>query len=269
MSSKGSTHLRSNVVGYLALFVALSGTAYAIDGPLPGQDQVGSADIINNEVSGADIRGNQILSSDVRDDTFANGGLTGTDIADESLSGSDIGFGAVESADVSDGSLTGDDVADQGIGVLDLATDSVNSFKIGTNAVASDEIVNGTVRNAEISVEAVASNQIINGTIQGLDIAAGAVESELAGGGVGAGQLGTITERSADFGVNEGEFASQTVSCAADEQVISGGFDLSFPTRIKITDNQRSGNGWFVQAFNDPGAGDLGGTTVFAYCLSP
>ena len=42
MSVRIAQHIRSNVVGYLALFVALSGTAYAIDGPLAGQNQVGS-----------------------------------------------------------------------------------------------------------------------------------------------------------------------------------------------------------------------------------
>ena len=45
MSGRIRQHIRSNVVGYVALFVALSGTAYAIDGPLPGQNQVGSEDM--------------------------------------------------------------------------------------------------------------------------------------------------------------------------------------------------------------------------------
>ena len=50
MSRKLRDHIRSNVVGYVAVFIALSGTAYAVDGPLPGVDQVGSEDIINGEV---------------------------------------------------------------------------------------------------------------------------------------------------------------------------------------------------------------------------
>jgi hypothetical protein len=47
-------HLRSNVVGYVALFVVLSGTAYAPRRTAPGQNKVGSADIINNEVYSVD-----------------------------------------------------------------------------------------------------------------------------------------------------------------------------------------------------------------------
>ena len=55
MSGRIRQHIRSNVVGYVSLFVALSGTAYAIDGPLPGQNQVGSEDIINGEVKTPDL----------------------------------------------------------------------------------------------------------------------------------------------------------------------------------------------------------------------
>ena len=62
MSARIRRHIRSNVVGYLSLFVALSGTAYAIDGPLPGQNQVGSSDIINGEVKALDLGGNAVRS---------------------------------------------------------------------------------------------------------------------------------------------------------------------------------------------------------------
>jgi hypothetical protein len=50
MGEQIRNHIRSNVVGYVAVFLALTGSAYAIDGPLPGQNQAGSEDIINNEV---------------------------------------------------------------------------------------------------------------------------------------------------------------------------------------------------------------------------
>lgn len=50
LSARVGNHIRGHVVGYVALFVALSGVAYADDGPLAGQNTVGSADIINAEV---------------------------------------------------------------------------------------------------------------------------------------------------------------------------------------------------------------------------
>ena len=46
-------HLRANVIGYLGIFLALTGTAVA----LPGVDTVDSGDIINGEVKAPDIIG--------------------------------------------------------------------------------------------------------------------------------------------------------------------------------------------------------------------
>jgi hypothetical protein len=61
-----SEHARSNIVGYLALFVALSGTAWATNGPLAGRNTVGSADILNNEVKAPDIGKNAVAAGDIR-----------------------------------------------------------------------------------------------------------------------------------------------------------------------------------------------------------
>jgi hypothetical protein len=67
MAERIRDHIRSNVVGYVALFIALSGTAYAIDGPLPGQNQVGSEDIINSEVKTLDVLNNTLSGADVNE----------------------------------------------------------------------------------------------------------------------------------------------------------------------------------------------------------
>ncbi len=69
--SRISNHLRSNVVGYAALFVALSGTAWAANGPLAGKNTVGSSDIINGEVRAKDVAdapsGSDALNADTLD----------------------------------------------------------------------------------------------------------------------------------------------------------------------------------------------------------
>ncbi len=102
-------HLRQNVVGYISLFVALSGTAYAantvgsgdvIDNSLQSVDlkdnaAVATSDVINDSVTGgglgsADLRSSAVTSADVRDDTLAGGGLQSVDIAPDALTGSDI-----------------------------------------------------------------------------------------------------------------------------------------------------------------------------------
>lgn len=61
-------HLRSNTVGYIALCVALSGSAYAAA-------TIKSSDIVDD----------QVKSADVRDDSLKGGGLTGDDIKENTL----------------------------------------------------------------------------------------------------------------------------------------------------------------------------------------
>src|SRR5687767_14436093 len=67
MTGTISAHIRRNVVGYLALFVALGGTAWATNGPLQGRNTVGSADILNGEVKAPDIGPSSVASADIKD----------------------------------------------------------------------------------------------------------------------------------------------------------------------------------------------------------
>ena len=69
-------HMRANVVGYVALFVALSGTAYAL-----GANTIGSRQIKNNAVKSIDLKD--------------GGGVTGADVGDNSLTGGDINEGTL------------------------------------------------------------------------------------------------------------------------------------------------------------------------------
>jgi hypothetical protein len=148
------------------VFIALSGTAYAVDGPLPGQNTVGSADIINGEVYSGDVRNdnlgggglaaidlrdgsvrtsevldNQIFSSDVRNDSLPFGGLTAADLRP----------GSVGSSEVLNDSLTGADISDGGIRLADLASDSVNSSKVAFNSLNRTDITDSTLTGGEIA----------------------------------------------------------------------------------------------------------------------
>ena len=74
MAGKFSSHLRSNVIGYLALFVALSGTAWA------------ATELDKNEVKSKHIGKGQVRNSDLADNSVAspkvaNGSLLGEDFA--------------------------------------------------------------------------------------------------------------------------------------------------------------------------------------------
>jgi len=80
MLSKLSSHVHHNVVGYIALFFALSGVAYAV-GPLKPGDPAGGD-----------------LSGTYPDPTVAANAINSGKVADGSLTGDDIAGGAVGTA---------------------------------------------------------------------------------------------------------------------------------------------------------------------------
>lgn len=150
MGAKIRQHVRSNVVGYMALFVALSGTAYAVDGPLPGQNQVGSQDIINAEVQDQDLAPNSVVTG-----KLADGHVRTADVLDNDLTGSDIsdantlGTAEVDEANLfNDNSLNGLDVQNGSLGTADIAEDTLYN----DNSLTGGDVSNfGTLGTAEIN----------------------------------------------------------------------------------------------------------------------
>src|SRR5919106_918303 len=105
MQNRIRNHIRSNVVGYVALFFALSlGTAYASHPD--GENTISSGDIINGAVRTADLRNGAANSAKV-----ANESLTGEDVANNSLTASELATNSVSSTKVVNDSLLGFDIA--------------------------------------------------------------------------------------------------------------------------------------------------------------
>jgi hypothetical protein len=158
----------ANVMATLGVFIALGGTAYAVN-------TVGSTDIIDGQVKSVDVGDNEINSADVKDQTLntfdvhsflgvdvVDGSLTGDDLANTSslgtqdiheeellfnntLNSSDIGAGAVGTSEVADGSLTGFDIMDGFIGQGELADGAVNSAKTADNSLTGTDINESTL----------------------------------------------------------------------------------------------------------------------------
>ena len=85
----------STALSYLALFLALAGTAWAAA-------TIGSGDVINNSLKSVDLKNNAgVKTADVRNRT-----LGGADVANGSLSGADFGADSVGGADVSESTLS-------------------------------------------------------------------------------------------------------------------------------------------------------------------
>jgi hypothetical protein len=108
-------HIRNQWIGTVALFLVLTGgTAMAVDGSLPGQNTVGSADIINGEVTQNDIAADSVGSAKIVDQSVKN-----NDLGLGASSSNTIADGGVQGIDVKDNSLKGDDIDEsslQGIG---------------------------------------------------------------------------------------------------------------------------------------------------------
>jgi hypothetical protein len=93
-----SQHLRGNVVGYVALFFALSASAYA----LPGTNTVDTGDIVNGQVKTADIGAGQVGTSDL-----ANNSVNSFKVADNAVGTSEVADNSLTGADVDESTLAG------------------------------------------------------------------------------------------------------------------------------------------------------------------
>ena len=86
------SYLRNHHAGLLALFIALSGTSYAVEtGSIDGRE------IRNNSVTTRDLRNNSVLGRDLR-----NGRVSGRDLRDGTVSGRDLRDGTVSGRELRD-----------------------------------------------------------------------------------------------------------------------------------------------------------------------
>jgi hypothetical protein len=100
-------HIRGNAVNYVALFLALSGTAYALD----GSNTVFSDDIVDGQVKAEDIKGANVTTVDlgtgaVTADTLAGGAVSTDTLAGAAVSTDKLAGGAVSTDKLADGAVT-------------------------------------------------------------------------------------------------------------------------------------------------------------------
>ena len=104
MSSRIREHIRKNVYGMVAIFIALGGTAYAVDGPNPGVNTIGSEDIIGAEVKSSDIGNGLVSNIDLKNETIESGKIKDGTVAPTDLAPSPDWTPLVLSADYDDAS---------------------------------------------------------------------------------------------------------------------------------------------------------------------
>jgi hypothetical protein len=116
-------HIRSNVVGYVAvLLFAMSGTATA----LTGSNTVFSDDIVNGEVKTPDLATNAVTTGKIRNghvvnDDLAANAVTGGKVEDGTLGGSDVIDASLSGGDLAGNTVTGDDIAESTLGQVPSA----------------------------------------------------------------------------------------------------------------------------------------------------
>jgi hypothetical protein len=144
LSSRIRRHIRTNVVGYVSLFFALSlGTAYATHPG--GANTISSGDIINQEVKNDDLGANSVGSGKIND-----GGVQTPDLAD----------GAVGTNKLQNNAVTTGKILDGGVGLADLAGSSVDSSKVANFSLAGLDLAGNSVN----------STKVINDSLFGVDV---------------------------------------------------------------------------------------------------
>jgi hypothetical protein len=155
MSKRIREHIRSNVIGYIALFVALGGVAYA-------QGTVGSEEVIDNSLRSVDLKDNAaVKSADVVNDSTTGGGLAGADLRADS----------VGTSEVTDGSLGGADIDEAGVPVGGDLTGFLSGAQIAANAVGTSEVAVDSLGSADLAAGSVGASEVADDSLGGSDIA--------------------------------------------------------------------------------------------------
>ncbi len=141
-----SKHLTfANAISCVALFVALSGAAYAAKTTL-GNKAVKTRNLANGSVNTLKLRNGAVTALKLR-----NGAVTGPKIAPGAVGSTQIANGAVRSAALGGGVVTEGKLKNGAVTEAKLFNSAVTNSKLGPNAVATGKIADGAVTSAKLA----------------------------------------------------------------------------------------------------------------------
>jgi trimeric autotransporter adhesin len=140
-----SRHLSvANVLSCIALFVALSGAAYAAT--TIAKKSVKTRHLAKGAVTTQKLRNGAVTAAKLR-----NGAVIGAKIAAGAVGSTQLADGGVRSADLGGGVVTSGKLKDGAVTTEKIANGAVTSSKLGTGSVTAGKIQDGAVTAAKLA----------------------------------------------------------------------------------------------------------------------
>jgi hypothetical protein len=141
-----SKHLTfANAISCIALFMALSGAAYAATTTL-GKKSVKTQNLANGSVTALKLRGGSVTNLKLRD-----GAVTGTKIAPATIGSTQLAKGAIRSEQLGGGVVTEGKLKSGAVGSDKIAANAVTNSKLGPEAVAAGKLGKEAVTGDKLS----------------------------------------------------------------------------------------------------------------------
>lgn len=134
----------ANVLSAIALFVALSGAAYAAT--TASKNSVKASSIAKGAVTTPKLRNGAVTGAKLR-----NGAVTTAKIAPGAVGASQIGSGAVRSEQLGGGVVTSAKLKNGAVTTEKLAGNAVGASQLGPNSVATAKIQDGAVSSSKLA----------------------------------------------------------------------------------------------------------------------
>jgi hypothetical protein len=143
------------VISCLALFLALTGSAFAVG---IAKNSVRSAQIVDGSVRTLDLR-----DSAVNAPKIAANAVGAEEIAENAVESPEVAQDALTAQDLGAASVTSSEVADQSLTAGDLGPDSVVSSELGTVILRTNAAPIAKGANGSVSVACAAGEQVLSG----------------------------------------------------------------------------------------------------------
>ena len=163
------------VIGCMALFLAMTGSALAI-----GKNTVRSAQIVNGQVKTVDLGRDSVKSGKIANET-----ITAVDLRTDSVNSDEIARDAVNSDEIADNAVSSPEVAPESLTAADLGPGSVGSSEVTNESLTKSDLGPASVGASELGTTAVRTNSkvLAAGANGSISVACQAGEQVLSGGG--------------------------------------------------------------------------------------